>query len=156
MAMSRSTAFTDALQRAIGRGVIGAAVVDRGGKLIDWVGASEDDEESSLANLVSLLEDDNVLASLLRGALGVLPVGDGLSTVVAIAKRELYVVAIAADSADTTIATVRELRERVARVLPDPPRGSGASGAGPAELQVVELGITVPRRVGTGTKSLRD
>jgi hypothetical protein len=154
--MSRSTAFTDALQQAIRGGVIGAAIVDRGGQLIDWVGASEDDEESSVANLVALLEDDNVLESLLRGALGVLALGDTLSTVVAIAKRELYVVAMVADSADTTIDTVRELRDRVALVLPDPPRGSGASGAGPAELQVVELGITVPRRVGTGTSSLRN
>jgi hypothetical protein len=145
--MSQSTVFADALQRALGRGVIGAAIVDRRGRLIDWIGASEDDDQSSLANLVALLEGDDVLTSLLRGALGVLPLGDDeLSTVVAVAKRELYVIAMVTDSAETTVDAVRELRDRVAQLLPDPPEG--ASGA-PAELQVVELGTTVNRRLGT-------
>jgi hypothetical protein len=70
-----------------------------------------------------------------------------LSAVVAVAKRELYVIAMVTDSADKTIDTVRVMRDRIARMLPDPPKG--ASGASTAELQVVELGITVARRLGT-------
>jgi len=135
MATSPPTAFADALNRAVGRSVLAAAVVDRRGRVLDWVGASEDDEQSALANLVALLEDDKVLTSLLRGALGVLSLGnDELSVVVAVAKRELYVIAMVRDSADTTIDNVRTSRDRVAATLPDPPRGSGGSAAGPAEL----------------------
>ena len=68
--------------------------------------------------------------------------------VVAITKRELYVIAMVTDSADATIDTVRALRNRVARLLPDRPPDPGASGATPAELQVTELGVTVLRNTG--------
>jgi hypothetical protein len=145
--MSGPTVFAEALRRAIGRGVIGAAVVDRTGQLIDWVGATADDEQSSVANLVDLIEHDDTLASLSNGALGVLSLGrEELSVVVAIAKRQMYVIAMVTDSADATIETVRALRDRVARLLPDRPRDPGASGAAPAELQVTEFGITVRRK----------
>lgn len=147
--MSGSTVFAEALQAAIGRGVIGAALVDRTGQLIDWVGASADDEQSSVAKLVDLLEHDDAFTSLVTGALGVLTLGnEELSVVVAIAKRELYVIAMVTDSADATIEAVRALRNRVARLLPDRPRDPGASGATPAELQLTELGITIVRKIG--------
>ena len=71
-----------------------------------------------------------------------------LSVVVALAKRELYVIAMVTDSADATISTVRALRDRVARVLLDPPREPDAPGASPAELQVTELGIKVLLKTG--------
>lgn len=149
MSKNQSTVFAEALQGAIGRGVIGAAVVDRAGKLIDWVGASADDEQSSLANLVDLLEHDDSLTSLTTGALGVLSLGnEELSVVVAIARRELYVIAIVTDSGDATINTVRSLRNKVAGLLPGRSGDSGVSGPGPAELQVTELGVTVRRKTG--------
>ena len=67
------------------------------------MGATADDEQSSLANLVELLEHHDALASLTSGTLGVLPLGnEELSVVVAIAKRELYVIAMVTDSADAT------------------------------------------------------
>ena len=147
--MSWPSVFAEALQRAIGRAVIGTAVVDREGKLIDWVGAAADDEKSSVGNLVTLLEQDSALASLLSGEVGVLPlVQDELFVVVAVAACELWVIAVVTNSDETTIDTVRALRNQVSRMLPGGPREPGASGAGPAELQVTELGVTVPRKLG--------
>jgi hypothetical protein len=72
---------------------------------------------------------------------------------VAIAKRQLFVVAQLAAVTPEALDRVHELRERVAgmlsgdSVLP-PSSGGGGSGSGPAELPLIELGITGPRGQG--------
>jgi hypothetical protein len=73
-----------------------------------------------------------------------------------VAKRQLFVVAILGASTPATLARVRELRDDVERMLADataevaPPwtGGTGGSGSGPAELPLVEFGLTVSRERG--------
>jgi hypothetical protein len=75
--------------------------------------------------------------------------------VLGVAKRQLFVVAVVADATPQAIHVARQLRETVAKLLQHtsdpmmpPPSTGGDSGSGPAELPLVEYGITVGRERG--------
>ena len=74
---------------------------------------------------------------------------------VAVAKRQLFVVAVLGVPTLAHVDLARELRDRVGNMLvdpsgvvdpPPPPTTSGGGGSRLAELQLVELGITVGRQ----------
>jgi hypothetical protein len=141
--------FADPLRQAVESGLLAAALVDRNGKTVDLAGEITEDEAMPLAALVMYrLKSDDLADRLFAGEVISLALDDR-DVAVAIARRQLFVVAILGTAAQ--LATVEELRDVVARSLtsepPNAPRGtgSGGSGSGPAELPVIELGITVRR-----------
>ena len=102
------------------------------------------------------LKSDDLASRLLAGEILALTLDDR-DVAVGIAKRQLFVVAVIGAATSATLAVVRELRDDVERMLasddvtaPAPPwtAGGGGSGSGPAELPLIELGITVGRERG--------
>ena len=147
------------LQRAVDDGLVAAALVDRNGNLVARAGAIEEDEAMPLAALVMYrLKSDDLAPRLFAGQVLSLAL-DGRNVAVAVAKRQLFVVAVLAPATPTVINLVADhlvgqLRDRVAGMLQDlsadlgPPPwsgGPGGSGSGPAELPLIEFGITVGR-----------
>lgn len=145
--MNSSTKLADTLQRAIKRGLVGAAVIDRDGYVVDRAGAAADDQRSSLAELLAHLESQHALSvQLFAGELVVLSLGhDELVVAVVRAGHELFVVAVLTDSTPATLDSVRALRDRVLNVMFGGAHEPGTP-SGPAQLQLVELGVTVPRK----------
>src|SRR5262249_17529599 len=134
-------------------GLTGAAVFDRDGKQVTVAGAIAADEAMPLTALVVHRQKSGDLASRLFLGEIVLAALDGRDDIVAvaIAKRQLFVLALLPAASPALVARVGELRDDVARLLGDTRHdapwagGGGSFGSGPANLPVIELGITVPR-----------
>jgi hypothetical protein len=141
---------------AVEAGLEAVAVLDAKGKPVAVAGALDDDEARALAAAVThRLRGPDLLGRMLDGemvdhALGARAVSVG------IAARTVFVVVVRGRdraAADTAIDDLRREVERlVQRTRADmaaaPPRspGAGGSSSGPAELPLIELGVTVPRR----------
>jgi hypothetical protein len=102
------------------------------------------------------LHDDDLIARLFTGEILSVELEDR-HVALGVAKRQLFVLAIVNAPNRASIALVRELIDYVEVILSDTSRefdtalwggGRGGSGAGPAELRVVELGVTVRRERG--------
>jgi hypothetical protein len=152
-----ATQLRNLVRGAVEDGVAGAALVDRHDRVIAVAGAIAEDEAMPLVALVLYRARGDELASRLFLGEILTPAIEGRDDVVAVAvaKRQLFVVATLDARSPALLERVAELRDDVARILGDhsddaPPRvgGGGRSGSGPAELPVIELGITVPRTRG--------
>jgi hypothetical protein len=145
--------FAGLLQQAVAEGLVAAALVDRDGNTIDLAGEITDDEAMPLAAVVMYrLKSADLAARLFAGEIVALDL-DGRDVAVGIARRQLFIVVVLPALVPTALALVAELRDAVAARLPGdttvpPPwrTGGGDSGAGPAELPVIELGVTVRRK----------
>lgn len=143
--------FTRTLQSLVDEGLEAAALVDRHGKVIAIAGELDRDEAMPLAALVMYrLKSKDLAARLFAGEVISLDLDDR-RVAVGVAKRQLFVVAVLGAA---PLDLAYELRDRVANMLadaggdlepPPPTRSGGDGGSGPAELQLVELGITIPR-----------
>ena len=149
--------FSGVLRRAVEDGLVAAALVDRDGNTIGLAGAITEEEAMPLAALVMFrLKSGDLASRLLEGEVLSLTLDDR-DVAVGIARRQLFVVAVLGPSPPATLALVHELRDDVERMLPTrdaleipPPwtgRGGG-SGSGPAELPLIEFGLTVHRERG--------
>jgi len=146
--------FTRVLTDAVDSGLVAAALVDRHGRTVALAGAISEEEAMPLAALVMYrLKSEDLGERLFAGEVISLALDDR-EVAVGVAKRQLFVVAVLPISTPTTQEIVRELRECVANMLEGtgdaigiPPIGGsgGGSGSGPAELSLVELGLTVRR-----------
>jgi hypothetical protein len=145
--------FSGVLTHAVEAGLVAAALVDRDGNTVGLAGAITDEEAMPLAALVMYrLKSGDLASRLFAGEILSLTLDDR-DVAVGIAGRQLIVVAVLGAS---TLALVCELRDDVERMLPKkdvegPPPwsgGGGGSGSGPAELPLIELGITVRRERG--------
>jgi hypothetical protein len=146
--------MSTALIRAVNRGIRGAALVDRDGRAVATAGNIDQDEAMPLAALVMYrLKSQDLAARLFAGEVLTLSLDDR-EVAVAVAKRQLFVVAVLGEATPPEVMT--ELRTEVEALLASdrddfaelPPwsrGGGGGSGSGPAELPVVELGVTVRR-----------
>ena len=150
--------FSGVLTRAIEGGLVAAALVDRHGTTIALAGAIAEEEAMPLAALVMYrLKADDLASRLFAGEVISLTLDDR-DIAIAIAKRQLFVVAVLPTPTPAIHDLVRELRDSVAKMLadddtlaPPPPSrrgGTGGSGSEPAELPLTELGITVRRERG--------
>ena len=133
---------------AIDEALVGAALVTRSGRVVARAGAIDEDEAAPLVAVVMYrLKRDDLAARLFAGEVLTLAL-DGRDVALAVARRQLFVVAVLAAA---TPDAVESLRSRVAAALaeadtPIPSSGgAGGSGSGPAELPLVEYGVTVPR-----------
>jgi hypothetical protein len=150
--------FAGLLTRAVEDGLVAAALVDRDGKVIGLAGAIAEEEAMPLAALVLYrLERQDLAARLFAGEVLSLALDDR-DVAVGIAGRQLFVVAVLGASSPAMHELVRQLRDDVAGMLAPagggfagPPPwtgGAGGSGSGPAELPLIELGLTVRRERG--------
>ena len=148
--------FSTALSRAVDDGLIAAALVDHNGTTVGLAGAIGVEEAIPLAELVlHRLDRDRLAARLLAGEIVSLMLDDR-HLAVGIAKRRLFVVAVLAAFTSAQLELVRELRYAIGRLLAGttvesapPVHGSvGGSGSGPAELPLIEYGVTVRRERG--------
>lgn len=149
--------FIESLKRAVDDGLTAAALVDRDGNTIACAGEITNETAMPLVALVMYrLKSEDLAPRLFAGEILQLELEERM-VAVAVAKRQLFVVAtFAVGTAATRI--VRELRDDVARLLVRAVAegaaptwgggGTGGSGSGPAELPLIELGITVPRTRG--------
>jgi hypothetical protein len=145
------------LSRAVEDGLIAAALVDRDGKTIGLAGAITEEEAMPLAALAMFmyrLKRDDLAPRLFAGEILSITLDDR-DVAVGIAKRQLFVVAVLAASTEAQLELVADLRDLVASRLCEedsataPRSGSaGGSGSGPAELPLIEYGITVRRERG--------
>ena len=146
--------FSGVLTRAIDDGLVAAALVDRDGNTVGLAGAISEEEAMPLAALVMYkLKSADLAPRLFAGEIISLALDDR-DVAVGIARRQLFVVVVLVASTPTALSLVGELRDVIARMLasheiaaPPPWRsgGDGGSGSGPAELPLIELGITVRR-----------
>src|SRR4051812_48575662 len=136
--------FSRVLARAIEDGLVAAALVDRDGDTIDLAGAITVEETMPLVAMVMYrLKSADLAARLFTGEILSLTLDDR-AVAVAVAKRQLFVVAIVEAATESTLAVVRDLCDVVENMLADshgemtgPPPwsgGGGGSGSGPAEL----------------------
>jgi hypothetical protein len=139
--------FATVLQRALGAGLAGAALVDRDGNTVATAGEIAEEEAMPLVALVMYrLNSDDLAERMFAGEIVSLDL-DGREVAVGVAKRQLFVVAVLAAATPIARARLPELRARVEGLLQDPGEdtlparwpGAGTSGSGPAELP---LGIT--------------
>jgi hypothetical protein len=148
--------FTTILTRSMGDGLDGAALVDRNGNVVALAGSIAEEEAMPLVALVMYRLKSGDLASRLFAGEVISLALDERGVAIGVAKRQLFVVVVLGVSTPNTLTRVQELRDAVARILADemasatPPwsRGSGGSESGPAELPLVEFGITVRRERG--------
>jgi predicted regulator of Ras-like GTPase activity (Roadblock/LC7/MglB family) len=149
--------FNELLQRAVENGVKAVALVDRDGVVVARAGEISAEEAMPLAALVMYRLKAADLASRLFAGETISVTLDDRDVAVAVAKRQLFIVAVLEAATDDWLALVRDVRDDVERMLTDatadiemlPPwGGSGGSGSGPAELPLIELGITVSRTRG--------
>jgi len=149
-----SPAFARALQRAVDDELVAAALVDRDGKLIAQAGTIGDGEARPLAaTVIHRLKDPDLASRMLAGEI-VSYLLDGRHVAVGIAKRRLFVVGVLPGPICERFAELRDEIEKMLTDLRDDGApwpgsgGSGGTGSGPAELPLVELGITVGRERG--------
>ena len=140
--------FDRLLARAIAEGLEGVALVDRNGNAIATAGSLSDEIARPMVTLVlSRLKSEDLAPRLFAGEVVTVPLDDR-EAAVAIAKRQLFVVAVGSYRLQQLVA---ELCRIVTTALDDSDGvpwdgGAGGSGSGPAQLPVVEIGITLPRR----------
>ena len=148
------TYLSRAVIRAVESGLVAAALVDKDGRTVELAGALTDEEAMPLVTLVMYeLHDQDLIARLFTGEIVSVKLEDR-HVALGVAKRQLFVLAIVNAPNRSSIALLRELIDDVETMLSDTPRhfdtalwsGRGGSGGGPAEIQVVELDVTVRRR----------
>ena len=149
-------AFSLAVQRAVDSGLGAASILDVEGKALAVAGALDDDEARAIASVVTRrLRSPDLLGRMLEGEMVTTSLDDR-EVSIGIAARCVFVVAVFGPDPSSCGVVVDELRCEVERMirearadfsgspLPSAP-GSGGSSSGPAELPVIEIGVTVRR-----------
>jgi hypothetical protein len=149
--------LTEAVVRSVDAGLLAAALVDRDGDTVALAGEITVEEAMPLAAMVMFKRKSADLAPrLFAGEVLVLELEDRY-VAVGVAKKQLFVVAVIGRANPERQNLACLLRDEIEELIPDtrgemtaPPPwatgGGGGSSSGPAELQVVEYGITVGRR----------
>ena len=135
-----------AVENAVSASVVGAAILDGEGKPLAIAGALDADEARAVA--AHATRDGAAPQRLLAGEQRTILLGDR-KAVVGIAARSVFYVVVCDVAADH--GAVERLRSELERLIQNARAargmiasgGSGGSSSGPAELPVIELGITV-------------
>ena len=151
-----SLAFESLVRAAVADGLAAAAVLDVDGKTLAVNGAVDDHEVRAIAAAISrCMEDPELLRRMLDGEL-VESALDERAIGIGIAARCVFVVVVTNHPLQAFRAASDKLHARVERKISEaradfsgshPPHvGSDGSSSGPAQLPVVEWGITVRRK----------
>lgn len=124
-----------------------AVLVDREGDIVALVGDLFEREAAPLIALVVNRMKRPALSDLLLAG-EILDVPEQRDVMVALARRQLFLIALTRGASDEAIAQVRELRDHAAKVLERSPLredpvviwnpGGDGSGLGPANLPLIE------------------
>jgi hypothetical protein len=145
-----------AVRRAVESGLDAAAILDVEGTPFAVAGALDDDEARAIAAVVTRrLRSPDLLGRMLAGEMMTSSLDDR-EVSIGIASRCVFVVVVLGRNPAVSRLAVDELRSDVERMIsearadvsgsrPPPPTGSGGSSSGPAELPIIELGVTVRR-----------
>jgi len=147
--------FSIPVQCAVDRGLAAAAVLEVDGKPFAVAGALDDDEARAIAGLVTgRLRNPDLLDRMLEGEM-VTSSLDDREVSIGIAGRCVFVVVVLAPNLDLSLAVdalrveveqmISSSRANFSRSRPPGAPSSGGSSSGPAELQLIEFGVTVPR-----------
>lgn len=144
--------FRAVLANVIDDRVVGVALVDREGRTVGREGEIAEDAMPLVALVLYRLKTPDLSTRLFAGEVLTFDL-DGSAVAVAVAKKQLFVVAMLKEATLSSVACVDQLRDSVSRMLyQDTPEttpelwgGGGGSGSGPAQLPVIEWGVTVPR-----------
>lgn len=151
-------AFATAVRLAVEAGLDAAAILDARGKPLAVAGALDDDEARALAALVTRrLRTPDMLDRMLGREMMTATVDDREVSIGIAASCVFFVVIHSREPAATSLVAVDDFRSDIEQMVRDakglpsgsgslpPPTGSGGSSSGPAELPVVEVGVTVRR-----------
>jgi hypothetical protein len=148
--------FSIPVQRAVDRGLAAAAVLDVDGKPFAVAGALDDDEARAVVAFLATgrLRSPDLLDRMLEGEM-VTSSLDDREVSIGIAGRCVFVVVVLAPDLDLSRAVdglrveveqmISSLRASFSGSRPPGAPSSGGSSSGPAELQLIEFGVTVPR-----------
>lgn len=151
-------AFAIAVRLAVEAGLDAAAILDRKGKPLAIAGALDNDEARAVAaHATRQVGSGRLLERLLQGETLTTSLGEREVRIGIAANCVFFVVVLPRDQAAMSLVAVDELRSDIEEMvhdarsgvstsLPPPPTNTGGSSSGPAELPVVEVGVTVRRR----------
>jgi hypothetical protein len=137
---------------------IAAAILDGKGKPLAVAGALDNDEARAVAaHATRQVRSPDLLGRLLRGETLTSSLSEREVRIGIAANCVFFVVVLPRDQAAMSLVAVDELRSDIEEMvrdaksgistpLPPPPTNRGGSSSGPAELPVVEVGVTVRRR----------
>jgi len=145
-----------AVRLAVEGGLGTAAILDVEGKPLAVAGALDGDEARAIAAVVTRrLRSPDLLVRMREGEMLTMSLGDREVSVGIAANCVFVVVVLGPDPAVSRVAVddlrrdveqmVRDARAGVSGSRPPPPTDSGGSHSGPAELPVIEVGVTVRR-----------
>jgi hypothetical protein len=160
--------FNLAVRQAVNAGLEAAAILDAKGKPLAVAGALDNDEARAVAaHATRQVRSPELLERLLRGETLTASIGEREARIGIAAKSVFFVVVlprnpaamslVVASTDDVVIgdpvdglrsdieAIIRDAKADASASLRPPPDNSGGSSSGPAELPVVELGVTVRR-----------
>jgi hypothetical protein len=149
-------ALTFAAKRAIASGVAAAAILDHRGKVVALAGELDPHEARAIvAHATHQL--DRAHARLLDGELLATSIAGRDARIGIAGGSVFFVIVLPSDPAAMSLVALDELRADIEQIihdaktsfddaLPPPSSAPGGSSSGPAELPLVELGVTVPRR----------
>jgi hypothetical protein len=149
--------YSVVVANAVTRGLAAAAVFEVDGKPLAVSGAIDDDEVRAIGMMIARpLRDPEALERMLGGAM-VLSLLDDRKVLVGIAARCVFVAAVLHGDLRWSRACAYELHDDLEREIskaradfsgvPPSSPGSGGSSSGPAELPVIEIGVTVRRKL---------
>jgi len=144
--------FSVAVQRAVDHGLDAAAILDDEGKPFAVAGGLDDDEVRAVEAVATRrLRTPDLLNRMLEGQM-VTSSLDDREVSIGIAARCVFIAVVLGGDPARSRRLVDDLRRDVEQIIrversrafvPRPP--SGGSSSGPAELPVIELGVTVRR-----------
>ena len=147
----RWTQFDHACAHAVGGGITAAALIDRDAKVVALAGTLADTDVRAIVGVLSQsLKGDELARVVFAGASFEFAL-DQQTVSIRVAARCVFVVVVISDASVATELRAESLHletERIVRELfgdeRSPPRGpdSGGSASGPAELPLLELGVT--------------
>ncbi len=152
-------AFEIAVRLAVEAGLEAAAVLDGKGKPLAVAGALDNDEARAIAaHATRQLRSPDLLERLLGGETLTTSLAEREARIGIAASCVFFVAVLPRDQTAMSLGAVDELRADIEEMVrdarsgvttsrPPPPTSSGGSSSGPAELPVVEVGVTVRRRL---------
>lgn len=156
---SSADSFAAAVARAVDDVVEAAALLDRDGNVVAAAGALTDDDLRAIAGVLThSLKGEALATRLLDGELYWFDLDDRAVSV-GVAGQCVFVVTVFSQASESARARATRLNQQIgaiARALQadvvdvPPPRDSGGTPSGPAQLPVIELGVTVGRKPDRG------
>ena len=149
--------FTTAVRLAVENGLEAVAILNAEGEALAMTGAFDADQARAISAVATWrVTSPGMIDRMLRGELVTSVLGGREASIGIAAGSVFFVVVFGQDLAATSLVAVDELRADIEHMLGEasallagtsvgapPSSSSGGSSSGPAELPVIEIGVTV-------------